>query len=99
MLSLDVRQETKEPLTDQIVAGVKRQIDERQLLPGVRLPSIRNFAETLGVSRFTVVEAYDRLVALGYLDSRRGAESTPPRLLQSRQRARRTTSATNSLSG
>ena len=46
MLSLDVRQETKEPLTDQIVAGVKRQIDERQLLPGVRLPSIRNFAET-----------------------------------------------------
>ena len=73
MLSLDVRQETKEPLTDQIVAGVKRQIDERQLLPGVRLPSIRNFAETLGVSRFTVVEAYDRLVALGYLDSRRGA--------------------------
>ena len=73
MPPLDVRQAAKEPLTDQIVAGLKRQIDERTLLPGVRLPSIRNFAETLGVSRFTVVEAYDRLVALGYLQSRRGA--------------------------
>jgi DNA-binding transcriptional MocR family regulator len=73
MLPLDVRQRTKEPLTDQIVAGLRRQIDERQLLPGARLPSIRSFADTLGVSRFTVVEAYDRLVALGYLHSRRGA--------------------------
>jgi DNA-binding transcriptional MocR family regulator len=73
MLSLDVRQEVKEPLTDQIVTGLKREIEERRLLPGVRLPSIRNFAESLGVSRFTVVEAYDRLVALGYLNSRRGA--------------------------
>jgi DNA-binding transcriptional MocR family regulator len=73
MLPLDVRQKAQEPLTDQIVAGLRRQIHERQLLPGARLPSIRSFADTLGVSRFTVVEAYDRLVALGYLHSRRGA--------------------------
>ena len=73
MLSLDVRQTAREPLTDQIVAGLKREIDERKLLPGARAPSIRKFAETLGVSRFTVVEAYDRLVALGYLQSRPGA--------------------------
>ena len=57
MLRLDIRQKTREPLTDQIVAGLRRQIDERQLLPGVRLPSIRSFAHTLGVSRFTVVAA------------------------------------------
>jgi len=37
------------------------------------LPSIRNFAKSHDVSRFTVVEAYDRLVAMGYLQSRRGA--------------------------
>ncbi len=73
MLPLDIRQKTKQPLTDQIVAGLMRQIDERQLLPGVRLPSIRSLADALSVSRFTVVEAYDRLVALGYLHSRRGA--------------------------
>ena len=73
MLSLNVIPREDRPLTDQIVMGVKRQIDDRQLRPGTRLPSIRNFAETHGVSRFTVVEAYDRLVAMGCLQSRRGA--------------------------
>jgi 4-oxalocrotonate tautomerase len=29
------------PLTDQIVTGIKRQIDDRLLRPGTRLPSIR----------------------------------------------------------
>src|SRR5215471_3001036 len=73
MLSLMVSQNSGEPLAAQIVAGIKRQIDERHLRPGTKLPSIRNFADTLKVSRFTVVEAYDRLVAMGYLQSRRGA--------------------------
>src|SRR5260221_488486 len=61
------------PLADQIVTGIKRQIDDRLLRPGTRLPSIRGLAESHNVSRFTVVEAYDRLVAMGYLQSRRGA--------------------------
>ncbi len=73
MLSLTVSQNDDQPLADQIVAGVKRQIDDRHLRPGTKLPSIRNLAEACNVSRFTVVEAYDRLVALGYLQSRRGA--------------------------
>jgi DNA-binding transcriptional MocR family regulator len=71
MLSLTVN--SGQPLVDQIVAGIKRQIDDRHLLPATKLPSIRNFAETYHVSRFTVVEAYDRLVAMGYLQSRPGA--------------------------
>jgi DNA-binding transcriptional MocR family regulator len=71
MLSLTVSGD--QPLTDQIVAGIKRQIGDRQLRPGAKLPSIRNFAATHNVSRFTVTEAYDRLVAMGYLQSRRGA--------------------------
>jgi DNA-binding transcriptional MocR family regulator len=61
------------PLTDQIVAAVRSQIDDRVLRAGMRLPPIRRFAEEQEVSRFTVVEAYDRLVAQGYLVSRRGA--------------------------
>jgi len=73
MLSLTVSQSGEEPLVEQIVAGIKRQIDDRHLRPGTKLPSIRNFAESHKVSRFTVVEAYDRLVAMGYLASRRGA--------------------------
>lgn len=73
MLSITISQKSDQPLTDQIVAGVRRQIDDRHLRPGTRLPSIRDFAESHKVSRFTVVEAYDRLVAMGYLWSRRGA--------------------------
>jgi DNA-binding transcriptional MocR family regulator len=73
MLALTVSQNSGQPLTDQIVAGIKRQIDDRHLRPGTKLPSIRSFAESYRVSRFTVVEAYDRLVAMGYLQSRRGA--------------------------
>jgi len=37
------------------------------------LPSVRDFARTMGVSPSTVVEAYDRLVAEGLLEARRGA--------------------------
>jgi DNA-binding transcriptional MocR family regulator len=73
LLSLIVSRNSDQPLVEQIVAGVKRQIDDRHLRPGSKLPSIRDFAAVHGVSRFTVVEAYDRLVALGYLQSRRGA--------------------------
>jgi DNA-binding transcriptional MocR family regulator len=73
VLSFIVSRNSDQPLTDQIVAGIKRQIDDRHLRPATKLPSIRNFAETYNVSRFTVVEAYDRLVAMGYLQSRRGA--------------------------
>ena len=89
------------PLADQIVTGIKRQIDDRLLRPGTRLPSIRSFAESHDVSRFTVVEAYDRLVAMGYLQSRRGAGFyTARRAPRRRSRLRRqTTSATRSWSG
>jgi DNA-binding transcriptional MocR family regulator len=73
MISLTVSRKNGQPLADQIVAGIKRQIDDRHLRPGTKLPSIRNFAETYNVSRFTVVEAYDRLVAMGRLQSRRVA--------------------------
>lgn len=62
-----------ESLVEQIVRTVCSRIDDKLLRAGARMPSIRQFAENHGVSRFTVVEAYDRLVALGKLESRRGS--------------------------
>lgn len=62
-----------ESLVDQIVRSVETRIDEKLLRNGARMPSIRQFAETHRISRFTVVEAYDRLVAKGFLESRRGS--------------------------
>ncbi|WP_154586547.1 GntR family transcriptional regulator, partial [Bordetella pertussis] len=60
-------------LVTQLADDLARRIDEHGLRPGTRLPSIRRMAEQSGVSRFTVVEAYDRLVARGLVQSRHGA--------------------------
>ncbi|WP_240647986.1 PLP-dependent aminotransferase family protein [Pararobbsia silviterrae] len=60
-------------LVEQLVVWARRRIEERVFRPGMRMPSIRRLAIDKGVSRFTVVEAYERLVAQGYLDSRRGS--------------------------
>ncbi len=62
-----------ESLSDQIVRSVSARIDDKRLRSGARMPSIRQFAATHGVSCFTVVASFDRLVAKGYLESRRGA--------------------------
>jgi DNA-binding transcriptional MocR family regulator len=55
------------------MAAVRQKIAGRALAPGAKLPSIRGFAVTLRVSKSTVVEAYDRLVAEGVILSRRGS--------------------------
>ena len=73
MSLITVSNQDSKPLVEQIVQGVQHQVRERVLRPGSRLPSIRRFAQDHGVSRFTVVQAYDRLVAAGYLKSRRGS--------------------------
>jgi DNA-binding transcriptional MocR family regulator len=65
--------ESGDTLVDQIVRTVQSRIDDKLLRTGARMSSIRQFAEAYGVSRFTVVEAYDRLVAQGFLESRRGS--------------------------
>ena len=60
-------------LAEQLAAWLRQRIDEHALKPGTRLPSIRRFASERGVSRSTVVEAYDRLIAAGGVESRRGS--------------------------
>lgn len=60
-------------LIEQIVHLVTSRIEDKLLRTGARMPSIRQFSDEHGVSRFTVVEAYDRLVAGGLLESRRGS--------------------------
>ena len=73
MNSLNLDPHDTRPLIEQIVAGLKQRIDERALRPGARLSSIRRFADDHRVSKFTVVQAFDRLVAMGYLKSRQGS--------------------------
>ncbi len=56
-----------------VMASLTARIDARALAPGARLPSVRDLAATLKVSKSTVVEAYDRLVAAGAVVPRRGS--------------------------
>jgi DNA-binding transcriptional MocR family regulator len=60
-------------LVERVMQAVRQRIAARTLAPGARLPSIRGFADTLRVSKSTVVEAYDRLAAEGVIQSRRGS--------------------------
>ncbi|HEV2676034.1 MAG TPA: PLP-dependent aminotransferase family protein [Aliidongia sp.] len=56
-----------------IVESVIGLIEGGTLKTGERLPAIRRAAENHGVSKNTLADAYDRLVALGYLEARRGS--------------------------
>jgi GntR family transcriptional regulator / MocR family aminotransferase len=54
-------------------AALREAIRSHRLAAGTRLPSSRDLAADLGVSRGLVTEAYEQLTAEGYLRSGRGA--------------------------
>ncbi|MDF3812440.1 MULTISPECIES: PLP-dependent aminotransferase family protein [Rhodopseudomonas] len=61
------------PLLQQIYLGLREAILLKTLAPGSRLPSTRQLADRLGVSRTSVLAAYDRLLAEGYIEGRTGS--------------------------
>ena len=56
--------------------GIRSQVASRALAPGDALPSTRLLASRLGVSRGTVVAAYDQLIGEGYLRAEQGRPTT-----------------------
>ncbi len=59
--------------TTEVMNAIRARIASRALAADDRLPSIRSFAATMGVSPSTVVEAYDRLAAEGLIRARPGS--------------------------
>lgn len=57
----------------QLIGALRAAVREGRFRPGDALPSTRSLAGELGVGRNVVVEAYDQLVAEGYLVSRQGS--------------------------
>lgn len=55
------------PLFRQLYARLKEAILQGALAPGARLPATRELCRQLGVSRQTVLAAYDQLTSEGYL--------------------------------
>lgn len=66
---------TGAPLHRQIYAALKSGIREGKYRPGTRLPSTRALSIDLGVSRNTVLWAYEQLLAEGYAVSRERAQT------------------------
>ncbi|RZL97318.1 MAG: PLP-dependent aminotransferase family protein, partial [Variovorax sp.] len=73
-------------LTDQLAGRFAERIRARLLGTGARLPSVRECARQQGVSPYTVVAAYDQLLAQGLVEARKqkgffvrdlAAEGTP----------------------
>ena len=61
------------PLHRQVYHDVREAILARRFTSGMRLPSSRELAAELGVSRNTIVSAFEQLLAEGYVEARTGA--------------------------
>jgi GntR family transcriptional regulator/MocR family aminotransferase len=98
LIALDRR--THVPLQRQVYASIRRAILDGRLPPGTRLPASRTLASDLGISRTTVVLAYEALLGEGYITGRGSAGSFVATLgvEQSKPRPTRMSRATRDLS-
>lgn len=63
------------PLYRQLYETVRAAILDGRLVPGSQLPATRTLATQLGLSRFTVMNAFAQLVAEGFMEGQAGAGS------------------------
>jgi DNA-binding transcriptional regulator YhcF (GntR family) len=71
--SLDVARDSDVPISTQIYWQLAYQIDSGRLLPGARLPPVRELGAALRVNPNTIRAVYRRLSDAGYITSRHGA--------------------------
>jgi GntR family transcriptional regulator/MocR family aminotransferase len=72
-LLLSLSRDGSATLGAQIEDQIRRAVRHGSLKPGARVPSMRDLARQLGVSRKVVADAYAQLAAEGYLILRQGA--------------------------
>lgn len=72
-LPLTLDRDSPVPLGLQLAVGVRELVLAGTLRRGDRLPSSRALAADLGVSRSVTEQAYDQLLAEGWVDARRGS--------------------------
>jgi len=72
-LAISLPDSAETPLHDQLYKELRRSIVIGRLSPGQRLPSTRYLAESLRLSRATVIQSFAQLLNEGYLEARRGS--------------------------
>jgi GntR family transcriptional regulator/MocR family aminotransferase len=70
---IEINREATAPLHKQIYDAYRARILRGDLRPGQQIPSSRDFASDIQVSRFPVLHAYAQLLAEGYFETRVGA--------------------------
>lgn len=73
LLSIDLDHRASRPISTQLCIALRDIILAGGLKAGDRLPATRTLAKDLSLSRTTVVEVFERLVAEGLVESRTGA--------------------------
>ena len=73
LLKIHLDAQSELPMYRQLYEGMRRSILEGEFAAGARMPATRNFAKELGVSRNTVMQAFDQLFAEGYLEGKVGS--------------------------
>ncbi len=73
MLWISVDRSSGKPLIRQVYEQIRMHILRGELQAGEHLPSSRELASELHVSRIVILEAYDQLLAEGYIESRQGS--------------------------
>src|SRR5215831_13525423 len=78
---IDLDGSSADPLYCQLYNEIRAAILAGELVPGSRLPSTRELATELGLSRTTVLNAFDQLIAEGYVEGHTGAGTYVTRAL------------------
>lgn len=73
LATISLNRSTRTPLYLQLYRELREAIETGRFHPKARVPSSRSLAEDLGLSRKTVVDAFEQLTAEGYLESSVGS--------------------------
>jgi GntR family transcriptional regulator / MocR family aminotransferase len=73
LLAIDIDHGSGKPIGTQLYAGLRELMLSGALSAGDRLPATRTLARELGLSRTTVIDAFERLIAEGLVETRVGS--------------------------
>jgi len=73
LFGMTIDRSSDRPVTAQLCDQIRRLIESGGMARGTRLPSTRHLAKELGIARNVAIEAYEQLIAEGYLVGRVGS--------------------------
>ncbi len=68
-MQIELDRSSRKPLYQQLAHNIQQRIRSGALPPGTRLPTVRQFARQLGVTRLTVHSAYAELQSGGWIEA------------------------------